>query len=697
MRCLVLFFCLLFPLAAQAQQAATLVADNISVEGDTRLIAQGNIEVFHDGTRLSAAQIIYDRPSDRLIISGPIFIQGRDGSILTAERATLDPRLENGMLQSARLVLNQQLQLAANQIDRADGRFSQLYKTAVTSCAICGDKPPLWEIRAERIVHDEDAGQLYFTNAQFRLAGVPLIWLPRVRLPDPTVDRATGLLVPRLRNNTQLGTGLKLPYFVTLGNHRDLLLTPYISNSTRTLEARYRQAFLRGDLSLNLALSDDTLQPDARGYVFAEGAFDLNGAYKLRFDVEAASDDAYLLDYGYSEKDRLDSAISLTRVDENALFDASFTYYQTLRDDEENRTLPPIVADIAYTRRLALAGGTLSFGLSGDAIVRYGSAVGDEGRDVTRVGATAQWDRTWISDFGLASTATAALRSDWYDINDAVAFGSTGQRYIPSLAATFRFPLVKSTRNANHLIEPLVSLAWSDAYGDLPPNEDSTRPEFGPGNLLSLSRFPGDDRLETGLRGAVGLRYTRNGRRGTAASLTAGRIYRDIGNPDFTVTSGQRDRGSDWLLAGQIQLAEGLRLEARSLLSEDLTPTLTQAIAGWETDTLNLNAAYIYQIADADVGRSNTVSEWSLDGAVRLSPAWRVGFDTRYDVIADAPARAGIGLEWRNECVTVELSASRRYTSSTTVEPSTDYGLSVSLAGFSTAGSTGRPSARCNE
>jgi LPS-assembly protein len=47
---------------------------------------------------------------------------------------------------------------------------------------------------------------------------------------------------------------------------------------------------------------------------------------------------------------------------------------------------------------------------------------------------------------------------------------------------------------------------------------------------------------------------------------------------------------------------------------------------------------------------------------------------------------AGVELEWRNECVTVSLSVSRSYASSTTVEPTTDYGLSVALQGFSANG-----------
>ncbi|SEW06813.1 LPS-assembly protein [Cognatiyoonia koreensis] len=696
MRLLVFLLCLL-PCAALAQGVATLVADDVVIEDSTRLIASGNIEVIYDGTRLTARQITFDQTTDRLTIDGPIFIQGPDGTILTANRAALDPQLENGILQGARLVLNQQLQLAANQIDRAEGRYSQLYKTAVTSCQVCGTQAPLWEIRAERVVHDEEAQQLYFTNATFHVRGVPIFWLPRARLPDPTLDRANGLLTPRIRSSDQLGLGIKVPYFLTLGDHRDVTLTPYGSSETTTLELEYRQAFVSGDLTAEAAVSRDTLLPEElRSYIFVEGAFDLARDFKLTFDVEAVSDPAYLLDYSYSDKDRLDSAIGITRARDTDLFQTSFTYYVSLRDDESNSTLPPIVADIGYRKRsFPRFGGTLTWDLSADAIVRYGSDVGADGRDVARLGAGVDWQRQWISDAGFITRTEAGLRADAYRLEDNTAFGD-GVRTVPSAQITLSYPLVRKTNRSRQLLTPMLALGWSDTFGIMPPNEDSTRPEFDAANLFALSRFPGDDAVETGLRGAVGLHWSRQGNEGGSAHLTIGRVYREEVNDQFTQTSGLKGNASDWLVAGQFALPQGFRVEGRAQLGANLDPTLAAAKIDWQDDSLNLAASYIWQTADEELGRPDPISEWLIDTRVQLNPAWAVSFDTRYDVTEDQPARAGIGVEWRNECVTVDLSVSRRYTSSTTVDPSTDYGLSVSLNGFSAGRSDAGPARSCN-
>ena len=697
MRFLWLIF-LLLPSLAVAQGAATLVADRVLIEGDSRLIASGNIEVFYDGTRLSAAEVIYDRTNDRLQITGPIFIAGPDGAVLTAERASLDPKLENGMLRGARLVLDQQLQLAANRIDRSNGRYNQLYKAAVTSCHVCGDHAPLWDIRAERVVHDETERQLYFTNATFRVRGLPIFWLPRLRLPDPTLERATGFLIPRIRRTDRLGTGIKIPYFIAIGDHRDLTLTPYLSDHTRTLEARYRQAFFNGDIEVNAAFSEDTLIEDGRSYVFAEGSFDLARDYRLDFDIEATSDPAYLLDYGYSDKDRLDTALSIQRARTNELFFSSATYFESLRDDEVNAQLPPIVADFLYEKRITnVAGGALTLATSGDFLYRYGSGTGDTGRDMLRVGAGADWRRTWTARSGLVVETRLGVDTDLYRVWDDVDLTTPFNRTVPFAQTTLRFPLQKTSAQARHLLEPVVSVAWSDVLGDTPPNEDSTRPELDGGNLFALSRFPGEDAVEQGIRSAAGLSWTRLGNQGASTRLTFGRVFRDEENDAFTVSSGLKSATSDWLIAGQHDTGHGLRFEGRALLADNVEFTFATAKVGWTTSDIQLDASYIWEAPDPDLDRFDAAAAWALSTRVQLEEAWAVEFDARYDVDADTPTRAGLGIEWRNECVTVDLSISRRYTTSTTVAPSTDYGLSVELTGFSTGRSFQGAKAQCND
>lgn len=692
----------LLPLLAQAQASATLVADDVTIPaGGGALVANGNVEVFFEGTRLTATRITFDQASDSLRIDGPIIIATTDGTIFTADEASLDPQLRNGILRGARLVLAEQLQLAANQIDRVDGRFTQLYQVAATSCQICAEgETPLWEIRARRVVHDEDAQQLYFDDATFRVGGVPIFYLPRMRLPDPTLDRATGLLTPRLRNTDNLGIGLKLPYFIRLGDHRDLTLTTYVSTSTTTLEGVYRQAYVNGEIAVEGAVTRDDLTPDTRAYLFANGIFDLGRDVTLRFDAEYASDDAYLLEYDYSNKDRLDSEVSLERVRDRTLARASLTYISTLRAGAVSATLPPLLGDFAWERRMTpTLGGTVT--LDADMQSHYRetrvqrTALNDlAGRDVARMGVGAAWSGSMTLNAGLVMDGTIGFDLDYYRVGDDMLVDDT-LRSTAFAQTTLRYPLMRQTAGATHVIEPMVQLAWSVVDGGAVENEDSRATEFDQANLLALSRFSGQDAVESGLRGAVGLTWTRMGAQGWDSTLTVGRVFRDAPNPEFSATSSLGGTASDWLIAGQLRTDSGLSLDSRVIVNSSFNITKTETRAGWSGDALDLTASYIFLPADLGEDRTTDVGEIAFDTTYRLNDMWAVGLDARYDVLAKEPTSTGLDIGWQNECVTVDFSVSRRFTSSTTITPSTDFGLSIGLNGFSAGRTLGTPAHRC--
>jgi LPS-assembly protein len=77
-----------------------------------------------------------------------------------------------------------------------------------------------------------------------------------------------------------------------------------------------------------------------------------------------------------------------------------------------------------------------------------------------------------------------------------------------------------------------------------------------------------------------------------------------------------------------------------------------------------------------------------------LNGTWTARAASRYDFEAERMAKAGLGLTFKNECLLVDLSLSRRFTSSTSVTPTTDFGLSVELLGFG-GGTEAGPARQC--
>lgn len=698
LRLVLLCLAFILPSLATAQGAATLVADSVTLSSENRLVADGNVEAFYDGTVLSASRITYDRTADRLSIEGPIFIRTADGQILTATRAELDPRLESGLLRSARLVLDDQLQLAANQITRVDGRYSALTRAAATSCQVCGTQAPLWEIRAENVIHDTETRQLYFDNASLLIRGVPVLWVPRMRLPDPTLERATGLLVPQVRTTNQLGIGLKLPYFIRIGDRRDLTLTPYLSSSTTTLEARYRQAYLRGDIEILASVGQDDIVPDTtRGFARASGDFDIGRGVELSFNVEALSDPTYLLDYGYSDQDRLVSGLTLTRVRPNDLFFGQAAFYTSLREAEVDSTLPPIVLDFGYERRISLAdlGATVTWSVSADALQRTRTSDPASARDVARIGTGLELVHQWVSPVGLVMQTNAKLVLDYYLINDDPSF-ETGLRAGTSGSVTLRWPLMRpDPAGIVNIIEPIVSLGWSEAFGVVPPNEDGLLAELDEGNLMALTRTPGQDARELGYRASAGVAWTLGVPDIGTTTLTFGRVFQSQVQPAYSAASGQARANSDWLLSTQLTLDGGFEWQVRTLIDDDLDINKAETMVNWSNKRVDFNASYLWLPEDAFRDRASPASEWSFDTDWRISENWSLRAEARYDDTANQLARAGFGLGWQNECVTVDLSVARRYTSFTTEDPTTTFDLAINLTGFSAGRSQAGQASSC--
>ncbi|WP_169583104.1 LPS-assembly protein LptD [Rhodobacter capsulatus] len=676
--------------------AATLLADRIEVTGADRLIASGHVEVYWHEHRLTADRITYDKATDRLAIEGPIRLvqPGATGSVILADTAELSRDLQNGVLSGARMVLSRELQLAANRIERQDGTRTVLREVVASSCKVClTDPEPLWEIRARTITHDTATRQLMFESAQFRAMGVPLIWLPRLRMPDPTVERMSGVLRPTLRTTSLLGPGLKVPYFLTFGPSADLTVTPYLSaNYTRTLGLRYRQALRSGSFEIEGAASRDSIREGrTRGYLFGTGTFALPADYTLGLQLRMVSDPSYLLNYDVTEDDRLWSGVTLGRVRATEMVQAKIGKTHSLREGESNETEPMRSADAAWTRvwRPGLIGGELSFEGSLHAHWRASDDPAN-GRDMTRLSGVADWRRNWLLGGGVLAALEGELAIDATAVRQDREFSGESLRALPSLGVELRWPWVKSEGRAAQVIEPVAQIIWSGKSLKELPDEDSLLTEFDEGNLFDFSRYPGGDRRERGTRANLGLSWARHDASGWSLGLTAGRVFRLDDLEDFAEGSGLSGTSSDWLIATHLSTAGGLVLSNRALVDDDLDFDRDELRLAYLGERAQVAAGYLWML---ETEATPKTSELLFESDWQLRRGWSSSFDTRYDLVADRAAKASLGLQYSNECVTVDLSLSRRFTSSTSVEPETDFGLSIALAGFG-AGSGGNRTER---
>ncbi len=214
-------------------------------------------------------------------------------------------------------------------------------------------------------------------------------------------------------------------------------------------------------------------------------------------------------------------------------------------------------------------------------------------------------------------------------------------------------------------------------------NEDSVLVEFDQGNLFALNRFPGADAVERGVRANLGVHYLRRDPSGWTLGATVGRVIRARDLTQFTAGSGLDGRNSNWLAAWQLTHANGTQLTSRLLLDDGFGLTKAEMLLAHDRPRYGLEAGLLYHKADPAEGRLIDTREVVFDGRVALGQAgWQAQLSNRYDLEARRASNAGLGLVFRNECLSVDVSLSRRFTSSTSVRPTTDLSVSLQLLGF---------------
>jgi LPS-assembly protein len=696
----------LLALPVRAQAPATLVADRVEIKGDNVLVATGDVEVLQNGVTLKATRVTYEAQNDRLLIEGPIVLTDAQGTRILADQADLSTDLQNGILTGARLVLAKQLQLAAAEIQRVGGRYTELGRTVASSCRVCAANPtPIWEIRARRVVHDQVGRQLYFEGAQVRVAGVPIAYVPRLRLPDPTVKRATGFLRPNYRITNRLGYGIVLPYFIAINPSRDLTIAPYISSRDgRSLGLRYRQAFQTGGIEVNGAASKDEILPGkTRGYLFASGGFALPREFNLRFGLQAVTDSSYLRDYRISEQDYLDSFIVVDRVRRDTYVLGRVHYYESLRNSTDP-TQPSLLADLVQVQRFTMPG------IGGAANLRYvlsaanrasATQVDSNGDGISDALDSAQalvaldWQRNWYLPGGLVGTGLALGQADVTAVRQDPAYPAQIGRLYGVVGGRLGWPLRKTeSSGAVQVLEPSIQVLLAPDSSPAVPNEDSQLVEFDEGNLFSLNRFPGTDEVELSNRAALGVTWTRYGAQGSTLAFDLGRVLRAEDLDQFSLSSGLDGAASDWLIGMRAFSANGFGLTQRFLVEDDASLTAAEARLNWAGERFGISSGYYYSIPDPADGKPSTISELTLGGSWVMNDNWTGTASVRQDFIAGRATRAEAGLVYRNECLQVDLSLSRWYADSNSVQPSTEFKVAVGLVGFGGAMQPG-PARRC--
>jgi LPS-assembly protein len=707
-----------------------LEADQLTQDDKSGITtAEGNVEIRYQDKVLRADRVVYDQgppppngqprprrqrgePAQGVIRAyGHVQVIHDDGNVEYAEQLTVDDQMQAGIALAfaSRLKdkrLKQDVIVAGASAVRRSDDIQELNKALYTPCPICvGDQPkePTWSITADRVVEDKPKRVIVYRHAKIHVLGVPILYLPVFWHADPSADRASGLLDPRIGANSRRGFSYDQPYLLVLGPSADLTIAPQINSRVNPfLNLRYRQRFETGEIDIRGGYTyEHDLEGSgtrfgdltSRSYILGRGQFHPDDLWTWGFTAERTSDDLIFDKYDigrvyeargpYVPDDRrLISQLYAIRQDTDSYASVAAFSIQGLRPGDNDRTFPIVapLIDSRYEDPSAVMGGRLRFTGSAVALTRDQSpespALNLPGLDSRRVSGELNWQRTFIStNTGLRVDPFVDLRVDGYSLGDVLTnnvnptaatpvTNKTEARVVGYAGASLSYPLYRRWDDATVILEPLVQLVVSpkaqqivigrDAAGKpIYLNEDSIALEFDETTLFRPDKFPGYDLFEDGTRLNVAGRASFLWDDGRRASVLIGRSFRDSANPIFSKGSGLSERDSDWIVAADAQPIKGFSAFVRTRLDSD-----TLAVHRIEAGA-NVVSKYVtgyVRYLDDDQGINGTpIKNFDVGGDLNITQHWGISAYGNRDLIQNAWVIRDVGVFYKDDCIRVDV------------------------------------------
>ena len=685
--------------AARPGDQILLQADQIIYDGDSETVrALGHVEIIDQGRVLLADTVAYDQKSDKVTASGHVSVTDERGNVAFANQVVLTDHMRDGALNGFGALIGKTGRLAAASARRVQDRFLIANKTVYSPCQICsqpGKRTPLWQMKSEQVIYDQQRHRIQFKNATLDVLGVPILYTPILNEPDPSVRYASGVLAPDVGNSSTMGYFARMPFYISLGTNRDITLQPQISTKGGSLiEGEYRQRWnnsglwLQGSIAYNpdggLGAPVGTAQ--TYDHLFGSGRIALNDTWRTGYDAQITNNRAYMRFYDISYLDRLVNDLFVEDNFGRSRLAITGYYFQGLRSADSQQTIPYVLPrlEFSYIPTANVLGGQFRFDLNSVALAR------SRGPDSGRLTGELNWRRPFVFANGQLWTVVADARGDFYHVtnNDIVNFPTVSavakdfHRGVPYVALDWRWPFISEGANGHSFIVTPLAQIIAQPYGGNPtglPIEDATSLEFNDNNIFSFNQLPGYDLIESGPRANVGLKADTIFRGGKIEGLL-GQTYRLKPDPVLASVIGQNGTESD--IVGRVTM-KFPHLNFTDRMDFDQRSGTVRRHEVYITGSLgrsSMQVAYL-QLPTNTALILPSREQVSAQADINIYRNWQAFVAIQRDLALGQMLDAEYGLGYEDECLAVAIAYRRKYTFDTIlgVPPATSIVLRFTL------------------
>lgn len=705
-------------LDADPQAQMLLEAGELQYDFDNDIVsAIGNVQIYYSGYVLEAERVTLDRGKSKLLAEGRVRLTEPDGNIVTTESMELSDDFRNGFARSLQVDTIDRTRFIADKVTREDGEtttFENGIYTVYTAPTKTPSKPPLWRIKAAKIIHKQSEKTVYYEDARLEFWGVPIAYLPFMSHPDPKVRQKSGFLTPTTVYDDRLGIGVTVPYQYVLAPNYDVLtsVTP-LSKQGALLSGTWRHRLESGSYSISAtgirqespeSFAGSSGDRELRGLVTTKGKFALSPQWEWGWNLTNFTDRAFVKDYdvdGANGDEAVSQLFLIGQSERNRLSIQAYSFNVFQEDDPTNLTNKPSapftsvdvdlqakqpvvhpVIDHSYIFADPIAGGALRLDSNFTSLTRertdaFKAGGNDRFRGVegtfSRASFSAQWRRTLIDPIGQVFTPFAYAKTDLYFLASAdpnvasMTDEAVVGRAMPAVGIEYRYPFIATFDGGSQVFEPIAQVIArpnEQRIGEL-PNDDAQSLVFDDTTLFDYDKFSGYDRTEGGTRANIGLQYKLQMNGGGFVSALFGRSFHLAGENSYATadllntasSSGLQTDQSDYVSRVYFDTNMGFRLGARMRFDEeDFSVQRTEIQASGASGPVTASLAYSFLSAAPDLGINDNREEIQAASSVRVLANWRLFASLRYDMQNSALVRDAFGFGYDDEGFSLSLA-----------------------------------------
>ncbi len=684
---------------------AILKADEVDGDQATNTItATGNVEVSKGGSTVYSNKVVYERNDGIVHAIGDVKIKDIEVGNVRATKADIKDDFSSGKFFDSKMVFLDGSYLTSQEINRKDPLTTVLDRPIFSICpnpeisannALAGEKLDFFSIKSKQTTIDRKEDVMRSKGGIMRIYNVPFFYTPYLSVALPSKKKKSGFLNPSYAKSTNLGLGVRLPYYFYIAPNIDLTTTPLIGISNNQIlinnELRHKASY--GEYIINAEVANNKIKSTSnttvvkrterqyRWNLMGEGKFDFTQNVGLDFKSNLVSDRNYLRDYHFNFLNYSLSKVNFDYIHGRNYHAVKMIKIQELENPAAEKSEPTIMPQIDshietkplfFKETFALTSNTAMITREDGLQYRRATVIPEANIPFNMRGNLFTLNSKLQNDFYWLKNQTST------DTSTASQYQTAQTNVKPEFSFNWRLPLIKKTQTNTLLIEPMVNVVMSSYrknYSAL-PNEDSNSSELSVSNLFVSDRIAGFDRNESGKRVNYGVKTNFFNKEYGQFGLTIGQGYKKSGNAQDAIIKGFGTNNKSNLVGQALYKAKKYFYLTYSfqLNESNYSNDVNQVSASLTFDKIMFGTDYL--LIKQSQQNLQKMEQMSLFSKMKLSNEWSLTLATSQDlVLGRALSRSAIIS--RDGCCTIFGFSVMETNPSSLTKPQKSFNISV--------------------